>query len=242
MNIPGPRPATLAGAFAFSIAVHIGLLAWLQPGGRPEPIQPEFPLSVRLQPREPVTIEVAAPPPPRRAARMATAPATRTPHPPLLEPAPATQQPLRLRVVANPADFGASAASAEHRYAWPGEVDVSPLPPEGIAMLYPADALRDGARGLVVTRIDLDRSGGIERLQFICSSAGFEPAVRQALLAVRFRPAFVRNARVPSWMLLEFAFLAGVDQDADPAAAERALAALQQDCARQREDSAQPAR
>lgn len=138
--------------------------------------------------------------------------------------------------------YGASAASSDQRYAWPGEVDVSPVPPEGISILYPADALRREEKGLVVARLDVDRSGGVERQQFLCSSPAFEEAVRQALAAARFRPAFARDARVPSWIVLEFAFLAGTAADKDPAAAEQAFSALQSRCQEERRASAQPAR
>ncbi len=239
----------LTGAFSLSLVLHVALLAWLQPGERPERLHPEFPLSVRLLQPAPAARESppVLPQPPRRAARTAPAPRPLAPRPPLPEPALALQpeqpeQPLRLRVVADPATYGATAVSPEQRYAWPGEVDISPFPPEGISILYPAAALRNEDKGLVVVRIDVDRSGGIERQHFLCSSPAFEESVRAALAAVRFRPAFVRDARVSSWILLEFAFLAGFALDKDPASADQAFAALQSRCLQERQTSAQPAR
>ncbi len=240
MNIPGPRPATLAGAFAFSLALHIAVLVWMQPGGRLERVQPEFPLSVTLRQPEPPALQIP-PLQPKRAVRFSPAPKTRARPMPAV-PSPQPEQPLRLRVVADPATYGAAATTPDRRYAWPGEVDVSPFPPEGISILYPAAALRNEEKGLVVVRIDIDRSGGVEQQQFICSSPGFEQAVREALAAARFRPAFVRETRVPSWILLEFAFLADSTESKDPATPERALAALQTRCLEERRASAQPAR
>jgi TonB family protein len=222
--------------------MHLAALAWLQPRSRVEAGPGEFPLSVRLRQPDPpaMVLPVLRPTRSQNAAAPRT-PARSLPIPPLA-PAPQPEQPLRLRVVADPASYGAAAAAPEQRYAWPGQVDVSPFPPEGISVLYPDEALRAREKGLVVARIDVDRSGGVERLQLICSSPRFEQAVRDALAAVRFRPAFAKGQRVPSWILLEFAFLADAEENRDPAVPENALAALQKRCLEERPPSAQPAR
>lgn len=242
MNLSGPRPATLAGALVCSFAIHVAALAWLQPRGRVDASAPKFALSVRLrQPELPALAPPTLRPAPSLRSAVPARPRSRPTAPALLPP-PQPDQPLRLRVVADPGGYGASAARPEQRYAWPGQVDVSPFPPEGIAIHYPEGALKAREQGLVVARIDVDRSGAVERRQLLCGSPPFDQAVRDALAAVRFRPAFAQGQRVSSWILLEFAFLANAAENSDPAHAENALAALQKRCLEERPPSAQTAR
>lgn len=232
---PPIRPGALAGPLALSVALHVAALAWLQPRGAWFALEPDFELSVRLAPVEAPAL-VPAPRKPRRSARSETAKTGPLPPPPAAGPPEAAQQPLRLRIVPSPDEFGLSPAEPGRPYTWPGELQELPFPPEGIQVRYPDDELRNARQGLVVVRLDIARSGQLERIDVVCGSPPFDAAVLEALRAARFLPPLAAQGRaVPAWMVLEFAFLALPPGDYASDRAEQALAGLQKDCQRRRE-------
>jgi TonB family protein len=229
------RPATPAGPLLiplfFSIALHLAVLAWLHPRGEWRPVLPQFDLSVRLVRKEAPVALPPAPPARRAAASQAPKPG---PLPAPADPAPSAEiasQPLRMRIVANPADYGVPAAPGRP-YAWPGVLTELPFPPEGILLKYPEEQLRRGVQGLVVVRLDIARSGMLEQVDIVCSAPAFDAAVLDALRMTRFRAPLSPQGPVPAWTLLEFAFLAEppAESATDPGRMEDALAALQRNC------------
>jgi TonB family protein len=235
------RPSALAGPLfiplSFSIALHLAALAWLQPRSVWQPVFPQFDLSVRLAPRQDRQAAALVPPaPPPRPATQSRA-ARPGALPPPMDPALSAelaQQPLRMRIVANPADYGIAPPAAGLAYAWPGELIELPFPPEGILVRYPEEQLRKAEQGLVVVRAEFARSGLLESVEFICASPPYDAAVLEALRRTRFRAPLSQQGPVPAWTVLEVAFLA-TQQDgtqADPRGSERVLAELQKSCPR----------
>lgn len=239
-----PAPGTaLAASFAVSLALHVGLIAYAQPGTWGKRVSEHDSLSVRIErpaavppaPRADTAVRpdrVRVAPRAATAKRRASAPDGPVPSPPP-EAIPAPDlplQPLRLRVVADPEEYGPAERDAARPYAWGVESLEIPLPREGIAVAYPEQALRKGEKGLVVVRLDLGAFGEVERMQFLCSSPAFESAVSDALGRAEFPPPLARNGTIPVWMLLEFAFLAEPGGRADADRAERSLLDLQRRC------------
>ena len=238
MSLVRTRPGAPAGPLLFSLilslALHLGTLAWLRPRSAWQPVPPEFELRVRLARPEPAVVVPPAPPARRPDARAAARPG---PLPAAASAAPAEapeSQPLRMRVVANPADYGLARDEPGRAYAWPGTLVELPFPPDGVPLRYPEPLLRERVQGLVVVRLDIARSGALERAEIVCGSPAFDAAVLEALRATAFHAPLAADGPVPAWALLEFAFLAmpPAAGDADPGRVERALAGLQRGCLR----------
>jgi TonB family protein len=234
--VPPIRPGALAGPLAFSIALHLAALAWLHPRSIWQPVFPQFDLSVRLAPRQDPPAALVPPAPPPRSVSQTRA-ARPGPLPPPMDPllaAELAQQPLRMRIVANPADYGVTPPPAGRPYAWPGELVELPFPPEGILVRYPEEQLRKAEQGLVVVRAEFARTGLLESVEFVCASPPYDAAVLEALRRTRFRAPLSQHGPVPAWTVLEFAFLATPQdgKDADPRGSERVLAELQKNCPR----------
>ena len=240
MNVLQYPPGTPAGPLFLpiflSLLLHLAILAWLHPRGEWHPVLPQFDLSVRLARKDAAPAVPPLPPaqPTRRAASQAAKPGPLPPPADSASAAELARQPLRMRIVANPADYGISSAAPGRPYAWPGELTELPFPPQGILLRYPEEQLRQGVQGLVVVRLDIARSGLLEQVDVVCSAPAFDAAVLEALRATRFRAPLSSKGPVPAWTVLEFVFLAepGGEIGNDPRSIERAFTELQKNCPR----------
>ena len=240
MNVLQYRPGALAGPLFLpiflSLLLHFAALTWLRPRGEWHPVLPQFELSVRLARNEaaPAMPPVLPAPPRRAAASQAAKPGPLPPPQDATASAEIARQPLRMRIVPSPADYGIPQAVPGRPYAWPGELAELPFPPQGIMLRYPEEQRRQGVQGLVVVRLDIARSGLLEQVEIVCSAPAFDAAVLEALRATRFSPPLSRQGAVPAWAVLEFVFLAepGGEIGSDPRSIERAFTELQKNCPR----------
>ena len=176
------------------------------------------------------TRNTASPPPhrllhaslrPEPAAVTAPPAATQAPPPVLLHDAPGLPVPAP-----RPGATGAGAPQAPNlaaaptaplivvgvpdlaRYYLPREVDQPPAPLLHAPMLYPEDALKRRIGGVVVMHVYIGADGTIDQTEVVRAEPPgvFEQAVRDALLASRFRPALLGRTPVNSRITIEVPF------------------------------------
>lgn len=241
MDVPLSRfdTATLAVAFAASVAVHVSTFAALVgvDGGPPRATAaqavpaPAPVLEARLVAAVPTTAPLPvipapasgvfappssppeAAPPERNIAKASSGAATG-------ERSPVGWKP---RIVINDrvprARFG-EALDGDTLAAFPVEIDAAVVLPKRIEVPYPREALAARKEGAVLVWATIDAQGAVESVHIVEGEPEFAAAVEAALPRTRFIPAHDLGVNIPYYITLEFEFR--LDATGGKVAAERA--------------------
>jgi protein TonB len=230
------RPSGVLWAFlGVSLAVHLGVLAWLTVA--PVPVESPRrttelvvvdvqrpPPPAPTAPPRPEPVEVTRPPPRRMAFRRAQPPPNDTPPPETktAEPPPVVVG-LTLRSTTTAGTFDAPvgntlAGKTPDRATNPASVMPSPVPlyeldsqPTVIGDVripYPEDARSRGIEGTVVLSVLVDESGKVRAVKVISGpGAGLDQAAAKAVERIRFRPALRKGQPVAAQITYRYTFL-----------------------------------
>lgn len=240
MDVPLSRfdSATLAVAFAASVAVHVSTFAALvgvdggpsMAAARTVPL-PSPVLEARLVAAAPAaaplpaipapTSGVLAPPSsPPEAAPQERSVAKASSGAAAGERSPVGWKP---RIVINDrvprARFG-EALDGDTLAAFPIEIDAAVVLPDRIEVPYPREALAARKEGTVLVWATIDAQGAVETVHIVEGDPEFAAAVEAALPQTRFVPARDLGVNIPFYITLEFEFR--LDATGGKVAAERA--------------------